>query len=87
LGRFASDSRSKVPFSISSWQSRSYSSADPSHHWTASGSVNSANSSTQAISFWFWVAACAAAVVSLKGWINSSLVSVSTNVQACGSWT
>ena len=31
LGRLASDSRSKVPASTSSWHSRSYSSAEPSH--------------------------------------------------------
>src|SRR4051812_38941477 len=31
LGRLASDSRLNVPASTSCWQSRSYSSADPSH--------------------------------------------------------
>ena len=47
-GRLASASRSKVPASTSCWQRRSYSSAEPSHQWTASGSVSSAISSTQA---------------------------------------
>ena len=51
----ASESFSKVPLSTSSWQRRSYSSAEPSHQWIESGSVSSANSSTQAISFWFLV--------------------------------
>ena len=47
-----------------------------------SGSVSAANSSTQAISFWFLVGASAAdAVVLLKGWINSSLVSATANAQ------
>ena len=78
----ASESLSNVPRSTSSWQSRSYSSAEPSHQWISSGSVSRANSSTQAISFWFLVGASAAdAVVSLKGWINSSLVSATANAQ------
>ena len=41
----------KVPLSTSSWHRRSYSSADPSHHSTVSGSVSAAISSTHAISF------------------------------------
>ena len=51
FGRLASESFSKVPASTSSWQRRSYSSAEPSHQWIAPGSVRSANCSTQAISF------------------------------------
>ena len=46
----ASERRSKVPASTSSWQRRSYSSAEPSHQWIASGWVSSAISSTQEIS-------------------------------------
>ncbi len=37
FGRFASESFSKVPLSTSSWQRRSYSSAEPSHQWIDSG--------------------------------------------------
>ena len=40
----------KVPLSTSSWHSRSYSSAEPSHHSTRSGVVRAATSSTQSIS-------------------------------------
>jgi hypothetical protein len=67
LGRFASESLSNVPLSTSSWQSLSYSSAEPSHQWIESGRVSSANFSTQEVSLWFLVRASAAAVVSLKG--------------------
>ena len=35
LGRLASESFSNVPASTSSWQSASYSSAEPSHQWIA----------------------------------------------------
>src|SRR5215208_3359620 len=55
FGRLASLRRLNVPASTSSWQSRSYSSADPSHHTTWSGWASSATSSTQARSFWFVV--------------------------------
>ncbi len=55
FGRFASDSRSNVPASTSASASASYSSADPSHQWTASGWVSSATSLTQLSSFWFEV--------------------------------
>src|SRR3954447_3524105 len=51
FGRLASLSFLNVPASTSSWQSRSYSSAEPSHHTTWSGCVSSATSSTQASSF------------------------------------
>ncbi len=51
----ASLSLRNVPCSTSSWQSRSYSSAEPSHQYTASGFVSSAISSTQAMSFSFLV--------------------------------
>ena len=39
--------RIKVPVSTISWQRRSYSSAEPSHQWIASGWVSPATSSTQ----------------------------------------
>src|SRR3954466_10539973 len=51
FGRLASESFSNVPASTSSVQRASYSSADPSHQWTAAGCVRSATSSTQARSF------------------------------------
>src|SRR3954449_9110963 len=51
LGRLASLRRLNVPASTSSWQSRSYSSAEPSHQTTWSGWVRSATSSTHAKSF------------------------------------
>src|SRR4051812_47875822 len=51
FGRLASESFSKVPFSTSSRQRRSYSSAEPSHQWIESGCVSSAICSTQEISF------------------------------------
>ena len=47
----ASERRSKVPASTSCWASASYSSADPSHQWIASGLVSSATCSTHARSF------------------------------------
>ena len=40
FGRLASESFWKVPASTSSWQSRSYSSAEPSHHVTDSAPVS-----------------------------------------------
>src|SRR3954452_13629607 len=68
FGRFASESLSKVPRSTSPWQRASYSSAEPSHQWTASGSVRAATCSTQASSLGFvvsvWVELAAG---SLKG--------------------
>ena len=48
-----------------------------------SGWVSSANSSTQEISFWFLVAAVAAAVVSFKGTINSFLSSLNGKRPGC----
>src|SRR4051794_8782183 len=48
FGRLASDRRSKVPLSTSTWHSSSYSSADPSHQWTWSGLHIAAISSTHA---------------------------------------
>ncbi len=65
LGRLASESFSNVPASTSSWHNRSYSSADPSHQWIESGCVNSAASSTQAISLLFVVGASVAALGSV----------------------
>src|SRR5437764_8035897 len=57
LGRLASERRSNVPASTSVWHSSSYSSADPSHQWIASGWVSEATSSTQARSLaWLVVA-------------------------------
>src|SRR6478736_7719193 len=47
FGRLASERRSNVPASTSSAHSASYSSAEPSHQWTAEGSVSSTTSSTQ----------------------------------------
>ena len=44
-----------MPPSTSSWQRRSYSSAEPSHQYTPSGLVSSATSSTHAMSFSFFV--------------------------------
>src|SRR4030095_14685664 len=55
LGRLASESRSNVPASTSSWHRRSYSSAEPSHQTTSSGWVREAASSTHVTSFWFFV--------------------------------
>ena len=46
-GAWRRDSRLNVPASTSSWQSRSYSSAEPSHQWISSGWVSAAISSTQ----------------------------------------
>ena len=60
-----------MPASTSSWQSRSYSSAEPSHQWIESGWVSSAISSTHEISFGFLVRGLVAAVVSLKLRLNS----------------
>ena len=45
----------KVPASTSAWQRRSYSSAEPSHQYTEAGLVSAAISSTQAMSFSFFV--------------------------------
>jgi hypothetical protein len=50
LGFLASGSRWKVPAAKSVCASRSYSLADPSHHWTRSGSVSAATSSSHASS-------------------------------------
>ena len=44
----ASESRSSVPASTSAWQRRSYSSAEPSHQYTACGRVSFAISRTHA---------------------------------------
>src|SRR5215211_9006147 len=55
--------------------SRSYSSADPSHHWTASGWVRFAISSTQEIRSRLSVGASVVAAVELrKGYLSSSPV-------------
>jgi hypothetical protein len=66
FGRFASESRSKVPPSTSAWESSSYSSADPSHQWISSGCVSSAIWSTQASSFWWVVGAVVAWLIAPK---------------------
>ena len=63
----ASESRSNVPASTSSWASASYSSAEPSHQSTSSGLVSAAISSTQACSFLF----CVGTVVWLTGFGGS----------------
>ena len=62
----ASESRSKVPASIRSWASESYSSAEPSHQWMASGWVRSAISPTQSRSF-----ACVVGAAAVT-WFGSS---------------
>ena len=67
----ASESFSNVPASTSSWQSRSYSSADPSHQWIESGCVSSAISSTQEIRRGLSVSCFVAAVASVKLRFNS----------------
>ena len=68
-----------MPPSTSRRLSRSYSSAEPSHQWMLSGWVSAAICSTHARSFAFAVGAFVdVAVVSLKGAINSSLVSPPT---------
>src|ERR1044072_5471554 len=58
--------RSKVPASISVWARESYSSAEPSHQWMASGWVSSAISPTQSRSF-TWVVGAFAVLVWLIG--------------------
>src|SRR3954468_2828790 len=63
LGRFASESFSKVPASTSCWQSWSYSSAEPSHQWIDSGWVSVAISSTHEISFAFFVGTFASTAI------------------------
>ena len=60
-----------MPASTSSWQSRSYSSAEPSHQWTESGLVSAAISSTHATSFSFLVGISVAAAVSLTVEVSS----------------
>ncbi len=62
----ASARRLNVPAATSSEQSLSYSSAEPSHQWTASGVVRAEISSTQARSFAFVVGT----VVSGTGTVN-----------------
>ena len=63
----ASERRSKVPASTSCWASASYSSADPSHQWIASGVVSSATCSTHAKSLSCFVGT----VVCVTWWVNS----------------
>ena len=63
FGRLASLRRSNVPASTSRCASRSYSSAEPSHQWIASGWVSSATSSTQRSSFLFVVRALVVSIV------------------------
>src|SRR5947207_896889 len=57
FGRWASDSRLKVPLATSSSQRRSYSSWLPSHQWTASGWKSRRPFSTKSNRAWFVVAA------------------------------
>ena len=61
----ASESRSKVPAVTRRSQSSSYSSAEPSHQWIASGCVSSATSSTQASSRLWVVGAVVVCVTGL----------------------
>ena len=51
VGMPLAEGQADVPWSTSSWQSRSYSSAEPSHQTTSSGWASAATSSTHAISF------------------------------------
>ena len=53
FGRLASSRRRKVPESTSPWARRSYSSAEPSHQWIASGCRTAAHRSTHSRSFPF----------------------------------
>src|SRR3954469_16672558 len=75
FGRLASESFSKVPASTSCWQSRSYSSADPSHQWIDSGCVRVAISSTHEMSFAFVVGTLVSIAISrlLPGHEHSAL--------------
>ena len=68
FGRLASLRRSNVPASTRCCARRSYSSADPSHQWIASGWVRSATSSTQRSSFSLVVRAA----VSIVTWQSTS---------------
>ena len=61
----ASESFSKVPASTSWAQSLSYSSAEPSHQWTASGCASSVTSSTQARSLAWEVGGAAVVLLSM----------------------
>src|ERR1700755_3433538 len=65
FGRLASESRSKVPASIRTCASSSYSSADPSHQWTESGWVKASISPTHSSSLELVVKAAGAVVESL----------------------
>ncbi len=56
-----------MPASIRAWARESYSSAEPSHQWTASGWVRSAISPTQSRSFACVVGAAAAMVWLIRG--------------------
>src|SRR3954451_15339971 len=71
FGRLASERRSKVPASIRVCARESYSSAEPSHQWIASGCVKAAISSTHASSLAWVVSAAGGAVV--KSLIRLSL--------------
>src|SRR5690349_4278321 len=71
FGRLASESFSKVPASTSCWASESYSSAEPSHQWIASGWVRSAILSTHSVSLACLVGTSVAAVDSLTDAFSS----------------
>src|SRR3954452_14136623 len=55
LGRLASESRSNGPASTSCCARASYSAAEPSHQWIASGRLSTATCSTHSSSFSFFV--------------------------------
>ena len=61
-----------MPASTSSWQSRSYSSALPSHQWIESGWVSAVISSTQAISLELPVAGASDVVAVSLTWVFGS---------------
>ncbi len=70
----ASERRWNVPASTRPPQSRSYSSAEPSHQWIDWGLVRAAISSTQLVRASFFVGASGAAVASvIVGLLNSYL--------------
>src|SRR3954451_21590672 len=78
FGRLASLNLVNVPASTSSWQRRSYSSADPSHHSMRSGVVRAATSSTHARSFLLLVGGVVVTAICLPG-IVAGVASVTTD--------
>ena len=63
-----------MPASTSSWQSCSYSSAEPSHQWISSGSVRAAISSTQASRRSFLVGAGAVVFIDCKRLLRVAVI-------------